>query len=123
MYIWSASCFSHQCVSLYRQAVWVFAVYLAHKYTVHSAPVTRALCPPDTVTSSYIPVKPFEEGCERVSVEIEEFLPEEAKYNYPFTSYKNQLYIYPLQLKYDNQKTFTKVCDSEVRSGGSVNKL
>uniref|UniRef100_A0A8D3CFD7 Dedicator of cytokinesis 11 n=1 Tax=Scophthalmus maximus TaxID=52904 RepID=A0A8D3CFD7_SCOMX len=61
-----------------------------------------------TVTSSYIPVKPFEDGCERVSVEIEEFLPEEAKYNYPFTTYKNQLYIYPLQLKYDNQKTFTK---------------
>ncbi|KAE8278918.1 Dedicator of cytokinesis protein 11 [Larimichthys crocea] len=67
--------------------------------------------PPDfsnTVTSSYVPVKPFEDGCERVSVEIEEFLPEEAKYNYPFTTYKNQLYIYPLQLKYDNQKTFTK---------------
>lgn len=42
-------------------------------------------------------------------MEIEEFLPEEAKYNYPFTTYKNQLYVYPLQLKYDNQKTFTKV--------------
>lgn len=68
-----------------------------------------ALSPPDTVTSSYVPVKPFEDGCERVSVEVEEFLPEEAKYNYPFTTYKNQLYIYPLQLKYDNQKTFTKV--------------
>lgn len=45
-----------------------------------------------------------------MSVEVEEFLPEEAKYNYPFTTYKNQLYIYPYQLKYDNQKTFTKVC-------------
>lgn len=61
------------------------------------------------MTSSYIPVKPFEDGCERVSVEVEEFLPVEAKYNYPFTTYKNQLYIYPLQLKYDNQKAFTKV--------------
>ncbi|XP_047440248.1 dedicator of cytokinesis protein 11 isoform X2 [Mugil cephalus] len=73
--------------------------------------VTIECVPPDfsnTVTSSYVPVKPFEDGCERVSVEVEEFLPEEAKYNYPFTSYKNQLYIYPLQLKYDNQKTFTK---------------
>ncbi|XP_035004387.1 dedicator of cytokinesis protein 11 isoform X1 [Hippoglossus stenolepis] len=73
--------------------------------------VTIECVPPDfsnTVTSSYIPVKPFEDGCERVSVEIEEFLPEEAKYNYPFTTHKNQLYIYPLQLKYDNQKTFTK---------------
>uniref|UniRef100_A0A3P9MZ96 Dedicator of cytokinesis 11 n=1 Tax=Poecilia reticulata TaxID=8081 RepID=A0A3P9MZ96_POERE len=73
--------------------------------------VTIECVPPDfsnTVTSSYIPIKPFEDGCERVSVEIEEFLPVEAKYNYPFTTYKNQLYIYPLQLKYDNQKTFTK---------------
>uniref|UniRef100_M4AB29 Dedicator of cytokinesis 11 n=1 Tax=Xiphophorus maculatus TaxID=8083 RepID=M4AB29_XIPMA len=73
--------------------------------------VTIECVPPDfsnTVTSSYIPVKPFEDGCERVSVEIEEFLPVEAKYNYPFTTYKNQLYIYPLQLKYDNQKAFTK---------------
>lgn len=75
--------------------------------------LTGVLCPSDTVTSSYIPVKPFEDSCERVSVEIEEFLPEEAKYNYPFTTYKNQLYIYPLQLKYDNQKTFTKVCENE----------
>uniref|UniRef100_A0A3Q3B796 Dedicator of cytokinesis 11 n=1 Tax=Kryptolebias marmoratus TaxID=37003 RepID=A0A3Q3B796_KRYMA len=75
--------------------------------------VTIECVPPDlsnTVTSSYVPVRPFEDGCERVSVEIEEFLPEEAKYNHPFTTYKNQLYIYPSQLKYDNQKTFTKVC-------------
>uniref|UniRef100_A0A3Q2CL51 Dedicator of cytokinesis 11 n=1 Tax=Cyprinodon variegatus TaxID=28743 RepID=A0A3Q2CL51_CYPVA len=73
--------------------------------------VTIECVPPDfsnTVTSSYIPIKPFEDGCERVSVEIEEFLPVEAKYKYPFTVYKNQLYIYPLQLKYDNQKSFTK---------------
>ncbi|XP_077444428.1 dedicator of cytokinesis protein 11 isoform X2 [Stigmatopora argus] len=73
--------------------------------------VTIECVPPDfsnTVTSSYIPVKPFEETCERVSVEVEEFLPEEAKYNYPFTTYKHQLYVYPLQLKYDNQKSFTK---------------
>ncbi|KAK7910137.1 hypothetical protein WMY93_014821 [Mugilogobius chulae] len=73
--------------------------------------VTIECVPPDfsnTVTSSYIPVKPFEESCERVSVEVEEFLPEEAKYICPFTTYKNQLYVYPLQLKYDNQKTFTK---------------
>lgn len=74
--------------------------------------LTCELCSVDTVTSSYIPVRPFEDGCERVSVDVEEFLPEEAKYNYPFTTYKNQLYVYPLQLKYDNQKTFTKVCDS-----------
>ncbi|XP_056115262.1 dedicator of cytokinesis protein 11 isoform X1 [Rhinichthys klamathensis goyatoka] len=67
--------------------------------------------PPDlsnSVTSSYIPVKPFEERCERVFVEVEEFVPEEARYNHPFTIYKNHLYVYPQQLKYDNQKTFAK---------------
>uniref|UniRef100_A0A8B9LJ80 Dedicator of cytokinesis 11 n=1 Tax=Astyanax mexicanus TaxID=7994 RepID=A0A8B9LJ80_ASTMX len=67
--------------------------------------------PPDlsnSVNSSYIPVKPFDEQCEKVSVEVEEFVPEEAKYNHPFTIYKNHLYIYPLQLKYENQKTFAK---------------
>ncbi|XP_062850163.1 dedicator of cytokinesis protein 11 [Trichomycterus rosablanca] len=63
---------------------------------------------PNSVTSSYIPVKPFDEQCEKVSVELEEFVPEEAKYNPPFTIYKNHLYIYPQQLKYENQKTFAK---------------
>lgn len=87
-----------------------------------SGSLTRLTCSTDTVTSSYVPVKPFEDGCERVSVEIEEFLPEEAKYNYPFTTYKNQLYIYPLQLKYDNQKTFTKVCEVKSAEGGNVSE-
>ncbi|XP_076828066.1 dedicator of cytokinesis protein 11 isoform X3 [Brachyhypopomus gauderio] len=73
--------------------------------------ITIECVPPDlsnSVTSSYIPVKPFDEQCERVSVELEEFVPEEAKYNHPFTIYKNHLYVYPLQLKYENQKTFAK---------------
>ncbi|TRY94835.1 hypothetical protein DNTS_029910, partial [Danionella cerebrum] len=73
--------------------------------------ITVECVPPDlsnSVTSSYIPVKPFEEQCERVSVEVEEFVPEEARYNQPFTIYKNHLYLYPQQLKYDNQKTFAK---------------
>lgn len=61
------------------------------------------------MTSSYIPVKPFDEQCEKVCVELEEFVSEEAKYNHPFTTYKNHLYIYPQQLKYENQKTFAKV--------------
>uniref|UniRef100_A0A671P5I9 Dedicator of cytokinesis protein 11-like n=1 Tax=Sinocyclocheilus anshuiensis TaxID=1608454 RepID=A0A671P5I9_9TELE len=73
--------------------------------------ITVECVPPDlsnSVTSFYIPVKPFEEQCERVSVEVEEFVPQEARYNHPFTIYKNHLYIYPHQLKYDNQKTFAK---------------
>ncbi|XP_051505801.1 dedicator of cytokinesis protein 11-like isoform X2 [Myxocyprinus asiaticus] len=96
--------------------------------------ITVECVPPDlsnSVTSSYVPVKPFEEQtCERVSVEVEEFVPEEAKYNYPFTIYKNQLYVCPQQLKYDNQKTFAKarniaVCvqfkDSDEEGAGPLN--
>nr|XP_055053130.1 dedicator of cytokinesis protein 11 isoform X2 [Misgurnus anguillicaudatus] len=73
--------------------------------------ITVECVPPDlsnSVTPSYIAVKPFEEQCEKVSVEVEEFVPEEAKYIHPFTVYKNHLYVYPQQLKYDNQKTFAK---------------
>ncbi|XP_041051229.1 dedicator of cytokinesis protein 11 isoform X1 [Carcharodon carcharias] len=74
--------------------------------------VTIECVPPDIsncVTSSYTPVKPFEEsGYSCVSFEVEEFVPDVAKYMYPFTSFKNHMYVYPLQLKYDNQKTFAK---------------
>ncbi|XP_057201604.1 dedicator of cytokinesis protein 11 [Triplophysa rosa] len=94
--------------------------------------ITVECVPPDlsnSVTSSYIAVKPFDEQCERVSVEVEEFYPEEAKYNHPFTIYKNHLYVYPQQLKYDNQKSFAKarniaVCvqfkDSDEEGAGPV---
>ncbi|XP_028923396.1 dedicator of cytokinesis protein 11 isoform X2 [Ornithorhynchus anatinus] len=60
------------------------------------------------VTASYVPVKPFEKNCQDITVEVEEFVPDVAKYCYPFTIYKNHLYVYPLQLKYDSQKTFAK---------------
>lgn len=66
---------------------------------------------PDCVTSSYIPIKPFEKQDQGsgIAVEVEEFVPEIAKYCCPFSAYKNQLYVYPLHLKYDSQKTFAKV--------------
>uniref|UniRef100_A0A8B9GI97 Dedicator of cytokinesis protein 11 n=1 Tax=Amazona collaria TaxID=241587 RepID=A0A8B9GI97_9PSIT len=63
---------------------------------------------PDCVTASYIPIKPFEKSCEDIAVEVEEFVPEVTKYCYPFTVYKNHLYVYPLHLKYENQKVFAK---------------
>uniref|UniRef100_A0A803TY51 Dedicator of cytokinesis 11 n=1 Tax=Anolis carolinensis TaxID=28377 RepID=A0A803TY51_ANOCA len=71
----------------------------------------------DDLTASYVPIKPFEKpdpGGE-VAVEVEEFIPEIAKYSHPFTVYKNQLYIYPLYLKYDSQKTFAKARNIAVR--------
>ncbi|XP_077350111.1 dedicator of cytokinesis protein 11 isoform X1 [Lithobates pipiens] len=60
------------------------------------------------VTSSYIPVRPYNKEDQRVAVEVEEFVPEVTKYCYPFTTYRNHFYVYPLLLKYDNQKTFAK---------------
>lgn len=69
----------------------------------------------DCVTASYIPIKPFEKSCEDIAVEVEELVPEVAKYCYPFTVYKNHLYVYPLHLKYENQKVFAKVSNLESR--------
>uniref|UniRef100_A0A7M4EKD4 Dedicator of cytokinesis 11 n=1 Tax=Crocodylus porosus TaxID=8502 RepID=A0A7M4EKD4_CROPO len=71
---------------------------------VECAPLDSSNC----VTSSYIPIKPFGKSCDSIALEVEEFVPEVAKYCYPFTIYKNHLYVYPLHLKYDNQKTFAK---------------
>uniref|UniRef100_A0A452SYP0 C2 DOCK-type domain-containing protein n=1 Tax=Ursus maritimus TaxID=29073 RepID=A0A452SYP0_URSMA len=73
--------------------------------TVECVPVDLSNC----ITSSYVPLKPFEKNCQNITVEVEEFVPEMTKYCYPFTIYKNHLYVYPLQLKYDSQKTFAKV--------------
>ena len=46
-------------------------------------------------------------------MEVEEFPPLEA-YNssshyYPYLTLKHHLYVYPISLKYDNQKAFAKV--------------
>lgn len=68
---------------------------------------------PDCVTASYIPIKPFEKSCEDIAVEVEELVPEVVKYCCPFTVYKNHLYVYPLHLKYENQKVFAKVSNPE----------
>ncbi|KAM8954282.1 LOW QUALITY PROTEIN: dedicator of cytokinesis protein 11 [Pelodytes ibericus] len=60
------------------------------------------------VTSSYVPIRPYDRENQRIAIEVEEFVPEVTKYCYPFTTYKNHFYIYPLHLKYDSQKTFAK---------------
>ncbi|XP_074864172.1 dedicator of cytokinesis protein 11 isoform X2 [Carettochelys insculpta] len=72
--------------------------------TVECIPLEFSNC----VTASYIPIKPFEKDHKNITLEVEEFVPEVAKYCYPFTVYKNHLYVYPLHLKYDSQKTFAK---------------
>ena len=64
----------------------------------------------DTVTPSYVPVKPFPvPPSNPPALEIEEFVPEKGQLSNPHSSYINNLYIYPLSLKFDSQKSFTKV--------------
>ncbi|XP_029471532.1 dedicator of cytokinesis protein 10 isoform X2 [Rhinatrema bivittatum] len=63
----------------------------------------------NSVTSSFIPVKPFNETEKQPpTVEVEEFIEASTKYSQPYTVYKNQLYLYPKHLKYDSQKCFHK---------------
>ncbi len=58
-----------------------------------------------------MPVKPFPDPPEQSpALEVEEFLPPEGQSSNPFVSYVNHLYVYPKNLKYDSQKSFTKVC-------------
>lgn len=64
----------------------------------------------DCVTSSFIPVKPFDVTAQpEPTVEVEEFIYDSTKYCRPYRVYKNQIYVYPRHLKYDSQKCFNKV--------------
>ncbi|XP_031429853.1 dedicator of cytokinesis protein 10 isoform X10 [Clupea harengus] len=64
---------------------------------------------PNCVTSSYVPVKPFEDcSAHTSSVEVDEFLQESAKFAQPYRIYRNHIYVYPRHLKYDSQKSFAK---------------
>ena len=66
---------------------------------------------PDSLTSSLIPLKPWDDssGVIRPTVEIEEFSQAFPEAAHPYTSYVNNLYVYPLSLNYSNQKVFSKV--------------
>ncbi|XP_077783822.1 dedicator of cytokinesis protein 9 isoform X8 [Podarcis muralis] len=64
---------------------------------------------PNFVSSSYIPMKQFENSTKTVvTFEVEEFVPCIPKHTQPFTIYNNHLYVYPKHLKYDSQKSFAK---------------
>ncbi|XP_048121267.1 dedicator of cytokinesis protein 10 isoform X9 [Alosa alosa] len=64
---------------------------------------------PNCVTSSYVPIKPFEDcSAHTASVEVDEFLQESAKFAQPYRVYRNHIYVYPRHLKYDSQKSFAK---------------
>ncbi|XP_068107031.1 dedicator of cytokinesis protein 11 isoform X2 [Hyperolius riggenbachi] len=72
--------------------------------TIDCVPLDFSNC----VTSSYVPVRPYNKENQRIAMEVEEFVPEMTKYCYPFTTYRNHFYVYPLLLKYDSQKSFAK---------------
>ncbi|XP_045150675.1 dedicator of cytokinesis protein 10 [Echinops telfairi] len=64
---------------------------------------------PNCVTSSFIPVKPFDVTAQpEPTLEVEEFVYDTTKCCRPYRVYKNQIYIYPRHLKYDSQKCFNK---------------
>uniref|UniRef100_A0A1A8MMX9 Dedicator of cytokinesis 10 n=1 Tax=Nothobranchius pienaari TaxID=704102 RepID=A0A1A8MMX9_9TELE len=64
---------------------------------------------PNCVTSSYVPVKPFEELSEhQPTVEVEEFVQDTTRFTQPHRVYRNHIYVYPKHLKYDSQKSFAK---------------
>uniref|UniRef100_A0A8C2XM62 Dedicator of cytokinesis 10 n=1 Tax=Cyclopterus lumpus TaxID=8103 RepID=A0A8C2XM62_CYCLU len=63
----------------------------------------------DCVTSSCVPVKPFEElSKHQPTVEVEEFVQDTTKFTQPHRVYRNHIYVYPKHLKYDSQKSFAK---------------
>ncbi|KAM4589700.1 dedicator of cytokinesis protein 10 isoform 2-T2 [Fundulus diaphanus] len=64
---------------------------------------------PNCMTSSYVPVKPFEElSKHQPTVEVEEFVQDTTKFTQPHRVYRNHIYVYPKHLKYDSQKSFAK---------------
>uniref|UniRef100_A0A8C2XIG5 Dedicator of cytokinesis 10 n=1 Tax=Cyclopterus lumpus TaxID=8103 RepID=A0A8C2XIG5_CYCLU len=64
---------------------------------------------PNCVTSSCVPVKPFEElSKHQPTVEVEEFVQDTTKFTQPHRVYRNHIYVYPKHLKYDSQKSFAK---------------
>ncbi|OBS69029.1 hypothetical protein A6R68_02430, partial [Neotoma lepida] len=64
---------------------------------------------PNCVTSSFIPVKPFDLMAQsEPTVEVEELIYDSTKHCRPYRVYKNQIYVYPKHLKYDSQKCFNK---------------
>lgn len=78
--------------------------------------VLLPVCFLDCLTPSLVPVLPFPEPpTHPISYEAEEFLPENSS-SYPYTTYTNTLYVYPLHLKYDTQKCFAKVGETFIVS-------
>lgn len=82
----------------------------AHLYSLSVMVIYTFSTPLDCVTSSYVPVRPFEElSKHQPTVEVEEFVQDSTKFTQPHRVYRNHIYVYPKHLKYDSQKSFAKV--------------
>ncbi|XP_070173876.1 dedicator of cytokinesis protein 9-like isoform X3 [Littorina saxatilis] len=76
---------------------------------IHFDQLNADQSPDSTLTSSLVRIKPFADPpTEGPTFEVEEFLPKKASLCSTFDYYVNHLYVYPLSLKYDSQKTFAK---------------
>lgn len=63
----------------------------------------------DCLTTSLSPLKPFPvPPPSEPSIEISEFFSSSDKEVYPFSTFVNHLYIYPLTLNFENQKLFSR---------------
>lgn len=75
----------------------------------------------DSLTPALEPVKPFPNPpTHEPTVEVQEFSLNHIDDIQPYVSYCNHLYVYPLYLNYENQKSFSRarnlVCCVELRS-------
>ena len=62
------------------------------------------------MTTSLLPVRPFNDKTQiQPTLEIQEFVPAIPEAVHPHIVYKNNFYIYPLALNFNNQKFYSKV--------------
>ena len=63
----------------------------------------------DIVTSSLVPVRPFNPSTSEPTLEVDELSSLSTTEQHINTEYINHCYVYPKFLNYDNQKSFAKV--------------
>lgn len=78
----------------------------------------------DSLSTALAPLKPFPvPPASEPTIEVTEFQGLIEKDVNPYTTFINHLYVYPLQLNFDTQKTFTRArniaCVVEVRESDS----
>ncbi|XP_048744096.2 dedicator of cytokinesis protein 9-like isoform X7 [Ostrea edulis] len=82
----------------------------------------------NTLTSSLVPIKPFPiPPPDPPAIEVEQFVLDKASFCDTFDSYVNHLYVYPMNLRYEHQKSFAKArniaCCVEIRDSDDENAI